>query len=209
MTRAKGLNLVAVLALVCAISQSGSSHADTVTGTWTGTMTYSHEEIDAYGDILSSLSGTVSATLSVEFSDVYGVELSIDPNHLEYPIYPLSGTYGPQSAFAETESLSIAETQFVNFSATYDGISPDGQIIDSLTNGSAVADVFTTVDTGTPLGPNDDVYVFESESFVSAIPEPPSFWLAASGFMSLLIARARILSGRRSAALRGTRRRET
>ena len=138
-----------------------SSRADTVSGTWTGIMTYSHEETDAYGDILSSDSGTVSATLSIEFSDVYGVELSIDPNHLEYPIYPLSGSYGPQSAFAGIESFSIAGTQIVNFSATYDGISPDGQIIDSLINGSAVADVFTTVDTGMPLGPNDDVYVFE------------------------------------------------
>lgn len=186
--------LTAALILCSSTVFSCSSEAGPVTGEWMGIETY-YDVVIHNGKIVSIESGTVDATLSVEFGSNGRLDVTLSTG----PTFNTGhGLYGPTAAAGAGVTLGLSQSQGWRFAATYESISPDGQIENG--DGTAVAGI-TTVQQSDPFHPHKNYIEIDHVNFTS-VPEPASISLAMSGLAAAAIFWSRRLL---AARLRGSR----
>jgi hypothetical protein len=199
MTKAQRPCLVAAVALLSVILTPRSTHGGTIYGSWTGVENYSvvyYTDFQVSGGVQASWVPTV---LTIE-SDTNTLTGSIDVT----PVSPSYMGFGwDQDQFTAHFFPTNAVADFFggdgehslingNFSAMYQGIAPDGEIIPLPNGGDAQLEVseFFQNDLGTG-------YSYTVEFFT--VPEPPSIVHALGGLLVVSVFwQLRAVSARRS-----------
>ena len=192
MTKTRKHGLIAALICFWAISLACSSYAQgpgSVYGTYTGVESYQEfvVPIDGQPPVVSSSGSGIPATFSFSASPAspYGlVGLSITPDSSTEPGASVGGAsnsleVGSQSATGSTVSYGGEGATTGFFSATFEAIMPDGQIVGGLSASADIDLVYFSLGGGGEYNHYDVQF--------SAVPEPSSIVQGAMAILMLVL----------------------